>query len=65
MAYKRVRVIVYTHETVEDLVKQRANDTVRKSLPGKFELVSYELNPFNITLMEIIRLFWREGKHGN
>lgn len=60
---KRVRVIVYTHDTQEQLEKQRANDLVRKNIFGHVRIESFELNPINITIVELIRLFWREARH--
>jgi hypothetical protein len=63
MSYKRVRVIVYTHETKEQLERQRANDTVRKQQFGYVKIESWELNPLRITILELVRLWWREGRH--
>lgn len=61
MSYKRIRVIVYTHDSMEALEKQRANDTVRHDW-SKNKIESWELNPFRITIMELLRLWWREGR---
>jgi hypothetical protein len=59
---KRIRVLVYTHASQADLEKQRAHDTVRH-VWGTNRIESWELDPRRITLMELVRLWWREGRH--
>jgi hypothetical protein len=61
---KRVRVIIYTHATQEQLDRQRMNDT-RTHLWGPNQIESFELNPLHMTILELIRLFWREARHGD
>lgn len=62
MSVKRVRVIIYKHDTQEQLEHQRANDTVRHAW-GSNRIESFELNPLQITILELIRLFWQEAQH--
>ncbi len=61
--FVRVRVLIYTHETYESLDRQRRNDGVQRvCVWGPNRVESYELNPLRMTLLELIRLWWREGK---
>ncbi len=64
--FVRVRVLVYTHSSQAQLDKQRLNDLKSKQVYGAngMTLESYELNPLRMTLLELIRLWWREGRRG-
>ncbi len=69
--YKRIRLLIYTHDTQEGLELQRLHDTREKYLHsassaarlGAMRLESFELNPLRMTVLELLRLFWREAKH--
>jgi hypothetical protein len=61
---KRLRLLIYEHDTKEALEKQRALDTVfhRWGKQGDMNRVwSIELNPLRITIMQVLRLFRKEA----
>jgi hypothetical protein len=63
---KRLRLLIYESPTKEALDFQRRRDIkfhVWANDSMKISMRSVELNPFHITLVELIRLFWREAFH--
>ena len=59
---KRVRLLIY-EGSPESLEKQRLFDGVQGfTKSGKLTITSIELNPLRITILELLRLFWREAK---
>jgi hypothetical protein len=62
---KRLRLLIYEHDTRQGLLDQMKQDGVQriKQVPARgMTITSIELNPFNITIMELLRLFRRESK---
>lgn len=68
---KRLRLLIYDHATQESLDRQRDNEFVHgaRVFPGSnglnkgmLSLTSIELNPLRITILEFVRLFWREER---
>lgn len=64
---KRVRLLIYDYQdmTPDQIEEHMAQEVTRRG-PwnlGHMSIKSIELNPMKITIMEIIRLFLREGKH--
>jgi hypothetical protein len=64
MPVKRLRLIIYTHDTQATLEKQRMQDT-KSHIWGpnnQSQIESIELDPCRITLLELLRLFKRESR---
>ena len=62
---KRVRVLIYTHNSPEWHKYQRSNagvQGIKQVMGGTIE--SIEIDPTRITILQLIRLFWREANHG-
>lgn len=63
---KRLRLLIYDY----DMPDEKARETIRKYgtneirgrvQHGQITIQAIELNPFKITIMELLRLFYREG----
>ena len=66
---KRLRLLIYEADE-QQLEFQRQRDGVRPGTryqPGtkgnSMTITSIELDPRRITLLELLRLFWREARH--
>jgi hypothetical protein len=62
---KRLRLLIYEYAVEDEAIRSHleAQDAIKgTTAKGRTLITSIELNPFKITILELLRLFRREAK---